>query len=167
MYIDHNSHISLWLGMMEGQESWTLCWHSFSRWGRESFALSFAYKGSQYSVYDNLQPVTPQISQDTWPTFVDTHFPDGAERVSVTFLPMEAANNSIMTVGNQLAAWLPRKHDQESLTLRWCSFCHGCIHYMQSFGLVWSIIHIVLVAILVFSFTFFLITTLFFNNTYK
>ena len=36
---------------------------------------------------------------------------------------------------------------------------------MQSFNLAQSIIHIVLAAFLLFSFTFFLITTLFFNNT--
>jgi hypothetical protein len=40
------------------------------------------------------------------------------------------------------------------------------IHNMQSFILAQSIIHFVLAAFLAFSFTFFLITTLFFNNTY-
>jgi hypothetical protein len=38
---------------------------------------------------------------------------------------------------------------------------------MQSFSLRWSIIHIVLAAFLAFSLTFFLITTLFFNNASK
>jgi len=51
--------------------------------------------------------------------------------------------------------------------LCWRSFCHGCIHNMQSFDLAQSVVHIVLVAFLAFSFTFPLITALFFNNTYK
>jgi hypothetical protein len=29
MYIDNNRHIVLWLTMMEGQHSLTLCWRSF------------------------------------------------------------------------------------------------------------------------------------------
>jgi len=56
---------------MDGQQSLTLCWRSFSWWGREHFTLSFAYKGSQYLVYDYLQPITPQITQDTCPWIVD------------------------------------------------------------------------------------------------
>jgi hypothetical protein len=51
------------------------------------------------------------------------------------------------------------------LTLRWRSFCYCCIHIMQSFNLADSIFHIAFDAYLVFSFTFVLITTLFFNNT--
>jgi len=61
---------------------------------------------------------------------------------------------------------IPTLHDEKSLTLRWRSSCHGCIHNMQSFHLPQSIIHIVLAAFLAFSFTFFLITTLFLNNTW-
>jgi hypothetical protein len=36
------------------------------------FTFTFAYKGSQYSVYDNVQPVAPQITHDKRPTIVDT-----------------------------------------------------------------------------------------------
>jgi len=77
-------------------------------------------------------------------------------------LPGPVANT---TAYNLAELWFPRRHDQKSLTLRWRSFCHGCIHNMQSFILAQSIIHFVLAAFLAFSFTFFLITTLFFNNT--
>ena len=45
--------------------------------------------------------------------------------------------------------------------------CHGCIHNMDSFDLAYSIIHVDLEAFLVFLYTFFLITTLFYNNNYK
>jgi len=71
MYIENNGHIELWLTMMNGQQSLTLCWHSFSRWGREHVPFSFHYNGSQYFVYDYLQPFAPQITQDTRPTIFD------------------------------------------------------------------------------------------------
>jgi len=71
MYIDNNHHIALWLPMMKGQQSLTLCWRAFWRWGRKRFTFIFAYKGSQLSVYDNVQPVAPQISHHTCPTIVD------------------------------------------------------------------------------------------------
>jgi len=71
MYIDHNSHIALWLTMMQGQQLLTLHWRRFSRWGREYFTFPFASKGSQYFGYDYLQPVTPQITQDTQPIMID------------------------------------------------------------------------------------------------
>jgi len=96
---------------------------------------------------------------------VDTHFHDWAGRVLVSVLPIKAAKNSFVTDYNLAEVWFPRTHDQKLLTLRWCSFCHGCIHNMQSLILAQSIIHFVLAAFLAFSFTFFLITTLFFNNT--
>jgi len=96
---------------------------------------------------------------------VDIHFHDGAERVLLSVLPIKVAKNSFVTDYNLAEVWFPRMHDQKSLTLRWRSFCHGCIHNMQSLILAQSIIHFVLAAFLAFSFTFFLITTLFFNNT--
>jgi len=71
MYIDHNGHIVQWLSMVEGQQLLTLRWRSFSTWGRECFTFLFAYQGSQYSVYDFIQPVALQINQDTQPTIGD------------------------------------------------------------------------------------------------
>ena len=56
-------------------------------------------------------------------------------------------------------------HDQKLLTLRWRLFCHGCIHNMQSLHVSQFVIHVVLAAFLAWSFPFFLISTLFFNNT--
>jgi len=71
MYTAHNGQITLWMTMMEGQQSLTPHWHRFSIWGAERFTFSFPYQGSQYSVYDYLQPVAPMVTQDTWPTIVD------------------------------------------------------------------------------------------------
>jgi len=44
---------------------------SFSWWGRENCPVSFTYEGSQCFVYDNLQPIAQQITQDTWLRIVD------------------------------------------------------------------------------------------------
>jgi hypothetical protein len=96
---------------------------------------------------------------------IDAHFHNGAGRVLQSVLSIKAAINSFMADYNLSEVWFPRPHDQKSLTLHLHSFCHGCIHSMQSLNMAHSIIHIVLAAFLVFSFTFFLITTLFFNNT--
>jgi hypothetical protein len=175
------------LSKIHDQESLTLHWHSFSWWGREHFTVSFAYRGNQYNVYDYMQPVTPQIIQDTWPRIiealwmlilvmgqgafnflfclsrqpilslwlyatccytdcprymtknrwrsVDAHFHDGAGSVSLFLLPIEAANTLFMVIDNLSPPRLSKIHDQELLTLRWCSFCHGCIHNIQSFNL--------------------------------
>jgi len=57
--------------MMEDQQLLTLRWRPFSWWGREHFTFSFAYKDSQYFVYDYVQPIAAQITQDTWPRIVD------------------------------------------------------------------------------------------------
>jgi hypothetical protein len=72
MYIDNNRHTALWLTMMEGQQSLTLCWRWFWRWGRKHFTFTFAYEGSQKSVYDNVQPIAPQITHDSRPIIIET-----------------------------------------------------------------------------------------------
>ena len=56
------------------KEPLTLHWHSFSRWGRKHFIVSFPYIGSQYFVYDNLQLVTPQITHVTCLRIIDAPF---------------------------------------------------------------------------------------------
>jgi len=125
MYIDHNSHIALWLTMMDCQQSLILCWRSFSRWGRERLTYSVACKGCQYFVYDYLQPVIPpDYSTNTTNNHchsVDTQFQDSAGRVSQSVLPIKVANECFMTIYNQSAVWLPRTHDQQSLMLCSCS----------------------------------------------
>ena len=71
-------------------------------------------------------PVTTQtagwlpqpVANTSWHS-VDTHFQDGAGRVSQSVWPIEAANNSCVNVCNLLAVWLPRSHDQKLLMLRW------------------------------------------------
>jgi len=58
------------LPKIHDQEWLTLRWRSFSWWGRQRFTVSFAYKGSQYFVYDNSQPIAPQTNQNTWPRII-------------------------------------------------------------------------------------------------
>jgi len=187
MYIVNTGHIALQVTIMEGQQLLTLHWRSFSWWGREYFTFSFAYKGSQYFVYDYVQPIVHKITHETWPRIIDapltlifrmgqgpcyfllclyvqpilrlwlratyrpadyprymtkncsrsidTHFHDGAWSVLLSLLPIKAANTVFMTICNLSHHRLPKIHDQESLTLLWRSFCHGCIHIMHSFDL--------------------------------
>jgi len=59
-----------WL-MIHDQEWLMLCWCWFSWRGMERFTLSFAYKGSKYFVFDNLQPIAYNITQDRWPRIFD------------------------------------------------------------------------------------------------
>jgi len=62
MYIDRNSHIILWLSLMQGQQSLMLRWRSFSRRGWEHFTSSYCYQGGHCFVYDCLHPVISQIT---------------------------------------------------------------------------------------------------------
>jgi len=87
--------------------------------------------------------------------------------VSMSLLLIKATNSSIMTIYILSPTGLPKIHNQESSMIGWCDLCHGCICTLPSFDLAYSIIHIDLAAFLPFSFTFFLLTTLFFNNIYK
>jgi len=109
------------LPKIHDQESLTLCWRTFSRWGRERFTFSFTYKGSQYFIYDYLQHIAPQSTQDTWPRIVDTHFHDGAGSVLLSLLRIKAANTSFMTICNLSHPRLPKVHDQALLRLCWSS----------------------------------------------
>jgi hypothetical protein len=59
------------LSKIHDQELLTICWCSLLWWGREIFTFSFANEGSQYYVYDSLQPVAPKVIPDTWPWMVD------------------------------------------------------------------------------------------------
>jgi len=61
------------------------------------------------------------MTKNRWRS-VDTHFRDGAGRVLLSVLPIKAGENSFMTEYNLSEVWLPRTHDQKSLTLRWRSF---------------------------------------------
>jgi len=56
---------------MQAKKSLMLCWRSFSEWGRECVALSFAYKGGEYRIFEWPHPIAPQITQDAWPNIVD------------------------------------------------------------------------------------------------
>jgi len=72
LYISNNGHFTLLLTMMQVQQSLTLSWCSFLWWRRKHFAFSFYYEGTQYLIYGYLQPIDPQIAEDTRPTIDDT-----------------------------------------------------------------------------------------------
>jgi len=49
-----------------------LCWRSFSGWGREHDAIFCELEGSQYLVYEWLQPFATEVTQDAQPKIVDS-----------------------------------------------------------------------------------------------
>jgi hypothetical protein len=125
------------LPMIHDQQSLTLCWRSFSWWGMEGIAISFADKGSHKCLYDWIHPIGGDISQHAWPKIVDApltlrwrsvdaHFHDRAGRVLLSVLPIKAARNSFMTDYNLSEVWFPRTDNQKSLTLHWRSFSWWC-----------------------------------------
>jgi len=61
----------VWFPRTHDHKSLTLCWRSFSWWGREGIAICFAYKDCQKFLYDWLQPIRGVISEDAWPQIVD------------------------------------------------------------------------------------------------
>jgi len=152
---------------MQDQISLMLCWRSFSWWGRERVAFSFAYKRYQYFHYVYSLPSRVFITRLTGPKIVDTHFQDGASSVLHSLFPIKDAKTSIMYIHYQITFLLPDLQHQTSLMLHWCSFCHGHIHNIPSFHLAEYIIKNILTAFLSSSGTIFFITSLFLNNTYK
>jgi len=111
---------------MEGQQSLTLPWRSFSCWGREHFTFSFAYKGCEYFISDYVQPIALKdypryVTKNCWRS-VDAHFHDGAGSMLLALLPIWAADTLFMTTCNLSPRRLPMTHDEESLMLLWCSF---------------------------------------------
>jgi len=54
----------VWLPLLNGQKSLMILWHSLSWWGRERVASSLAYKGGQYPIYDCLEPIPTQITEN-------------------------------------------------------------------------------------------------------
>jgi len=53
---------------------------------------------------------------------VDAHLQDGAGSVSLSPLPLKAANTSVMTICNHSPLGVPKMQDMKSLTLHWSSF---------------------------------------------
>ena len=64
---------------------------------------------------------------------VDSHFQDGAGRVSLLVLPIKHANTSVMNICNPWPLRLPKMQDQKSLTLHWRSFPGWCRECLSSF----------------------------------
>jgi len=61
------------------------------------------------------------MTKNRWRS-IDAHFHDGAGRVLLSVLPIKAAKNSVVANYNLSELWLPRTHDNKSLTFHWRSF---------------------------------------------
>ena len=131
------------------QQLLTLCWCSFSWWGRERLTFSVAYKGSQYFVYDYLLPITAQMAQDIWPRIVDALF-------TLIFMMWQGAVHFLLYPYRQriLHLWLfatyrPQDYPRFMTESRWHSvdshfatgvstICNHLIWSSQSFMLIWQ-----------------------------
>jgi len=159
------------LPKIRDQESWTLSWRSFSSWGSKRVTISFAYIGSQYCVFDYMQPITPRITQDIWPSIINAW-------LTLIFMMAHGAFYGLFCLKRQpiLRLWpfaTYRHPDYARYITKNCwrfidihfatgvsTICNQLIWRGPLFTLIWA-------AFLTFTFTFFLITTLFCNNTYK
>ena len=62
---------------------------------------------------------------------IGTHFQDGAESVSLLWLPLKAANALYMDGCNKSPLWLPKMQIHKSLMLRWHSFTGWCSYHVS------------------------------------
>ena len=99
---------------------------SLWRWPMIPLWLSATYRHSDYA---------GRMSKDRSHS-VDSHFQDEAGSMSLWHSAINAANTLILYNHDQINFQLPDLHDLKLLTLRWRSFCHGCIHNIQLFDLV-------------------------------
>ena len=116
------------LPKIHDRESLTLGWFSCSWWGRERFTSTFAYKGNQYFIYDCLHPITPQITQDTWPRIVDAHFAMGVSTI---------CNHLIWHSPSFTLIWQPFQHFH--LLSSWSLHCSLIIHINISFKICFTV----------------------------
>jgi len=71
MIMDLCDKVSLLLPKMQNHKSLSLHGRSFSSRRREGIAIAFAYKGSQSFLYDCMQPIIHQMTQDARPKTID------------------------------------------------------------------------------------------------
>jgi len=64
-------HVTIQLPYLQHSKSLMLHWRSFSGWGSEHDNIIFGLEGSQYLVYEWLQPFATEITQNAQPTTVD------------------------------------------------------------------------------------------------
>jgi len=55
--MDSSDHVAIYLPYLQAWKLLTLCWRSFSGWGREPDTNIFDLEGSQYFFYEWLQPI--------------------------------------------------------------------------------------------------------------
>jgi len=58
LVMDSSDHVTIQLLYLQVWKSLTLHWRSFPQWGREPDTIIFDLEGSQYFVYEWLQPIS-------------------------------------------------------------------------------------------------------------
>ena len=105
-HMNPSHQVSFVVTKMEDKKSLKLHWRSFAEWGSESVASYFAYECWRYNGWVNSWPNWIVITSLTWPKFVDAllmlHVQNGAVTVSLSFLPIKAADTLVMCIVDQI-----------------------------------------------------------------
>jgi len=141
---------------MQHTKSLMLCWRSFSDWGCDQVAFSFAHKGCHYlslwvnAVAQSLNHIRCN-TQDCWPSVdallmlcwrsVDALLTlcwcslSGEATSTLTILPIKATHTLIMDKSRSTALGWHKMQHTKLLTLCWRSFSDwGCDHVAFSFA---------------------------------
>jgi len=104
-------------------------WHSidaqFVDWVGTVSLLFLPLTATNTSLIDvcsQLPSRVPKIQNPRWLTPHYSHVPNGTVTMSLSLLPIKAANMLVMHKSDQISFQLPYLHDQISRTLHWCSF---------------------------------------------
>jgi hypothetical protein len=71
LVMDSSDQVTFKLPYIQDNKLLTVSCRSFSRWGREQNTSDFDMEGSQYVVYEWLQPITTYVTQDAHPKIID------------------------------------------------------------------------------------------------
>jgi len=71
LVIDSSDQVTFTLPYLQDEKWLALCWRIFWSWGREPDTMILDVEGSQYLVYEWLQPSITQVTQDAQPKIVD------------------------------------------------------------------------------------------------
>ena len=113
MIMHSNNQIACELPDLQDQKLMTLCGRSYSEWGLECVATSFAHKDSQYHIYEWPQPIATQITNDARSTIVDT-------LLTILFRMRQGAYGSLFCLkGQPIPHWWMAATDRHS-DYQWC-----------------------------------------------
>jgi len=114
--------VTLRVPMMQDRKVLTLRWSSFSGWGTEHVAFVFPQRWSIPHLW--MSATNPQLdyprckAKNHWHS-IDTHFQNGAVKVTLALVAIMAANTLVMHNSDQITLQLPYLQFNKSWILCW------------------------------------------------